>query len=118
MNECGTFIGDYAQNISRPLTPAQQELVDAGQRLATSVVHECPCALAGRAHIVNGTTDDVYDWAAVEDEWGAAYTLKARETAATSEASAQSVMSDEEAAVYSAGTIFGQRTPQTLKTSF
>eukprot|EP00929_Paragymnodinium_shiwhaense_P108998 TRINITY_DN75355_c0_g1_i1.p1 TRINITY_DN75355_c0_g1~~TRINITY_DN75355_c0_g1_i1.p1 ORF type:complete len:574 (-),score=93.42 TRINITY_DN75355_c0_g1_i1:175-1896(-) len=51
-NECGLTMGKPPTN---PTTAAEEELVKAGQRLQTGTFHQCPCALEGRAHIINAT---------------------------------------------------------------
>ena len=84
-NECGLFVGDYSYNVSSPETPAEEALVAQGLRLPTGEMHQCPCALQGRSHLVNGTTRNVYDWAAVEGAWGPNYTSAAEARAAADE---------------------------------
>lgn len=107
VNECGTFIGDYETGVGPNMTDEEAALVAAGLRLPTGELHQCPCAVQGRAHIVNGTTKDIYDWAAVADAWGAEYTAAARARADAQYAQAAPVLSPAEAAAYSSGTIFG-----------
>lgn len=53
-NECGLTMGAVI-NESRPMTPEERHLVDEGFRLETGGLHQCPCALQGRAHIINAT---------------------------------------------------------------
>jgi hypothetical protein len=107
VNECGLFIGDFSENVSNPMSPAEEELVAEGLRLPTGGMHECACAVQGRAHIVNGTLRNVFDWAAVEDEWGVEYTANAQATAEADYEQAASTMSPQEAEAYSIGNFFG-----------
>jgi len=108
VNECGTFIGDYEENVSNPMTSAEEELVAQGLRLPTGDMHQCTCSLQGRAHVINGTVDPaIWDWDAVSEAWGVDYTAAAAAAAQQSHDDVTSTMDDEEAAAYSLGNIFG-----------
>ena len=108
-NECFTFIGNYELNISDEMNDHDKWLVSEGYRLPTGALHQCQCALQGRAHIINGTTHDVYDWDAMVKEhgWPANYTAACAVAVHEQTQSAHSVFSEDEAAVYNMGTIFG-----------
>ena len=107
VNECGTFIGDYVENVSNPMTQEEVELVAEGLRLPTGEIHECTCSLQGRAHIINGSVSKLDDWDAVAEVWGKNYTEGAKTKADADYTSAVSTMSPEEAAAYSLTKIFG-----------
>lgn len=53
-NECGLTLGAVV-NETRPMTPKEKALVARKQRLPTGGLHQCPCALQGRAHIIDAT---------------------------------------------------------------
>jgi len=106
-NEGGTLIGNYTQNTTLPPSAAQQKLIDQGLRLPTGAVHQCPCALAGRAHTLNASTDDLLDFSTVEDEWGGAYVERVKAVLNHTTAAARSAMSPVEARHFSPVNIFG-----------
>eukprot|EP00658_Telonema_sp_P-2_P036188 TRINITY_DN26228_c0_g1_i1.p1 TRINITY_DN26228_c0_g1~~TRINITY_DN26228_c0_g1_i1.p1 ORF type:complete len:484 (-),score=59.52 TRINITY_DN26228_c0_g1_i1:130-1581(-) len=106
-NECGLTIGDFVMNISAPMTAKQRELVRRKQRLPTGEMHQCPCALEGRAHVINGTERDVMDWSRVESSWGSVYTSSVRSIANSFGTGAAKVLSPEEQQVYSLSKVFG-----------
>mmetsp|Transcript_17970 Transcript_17970/g.56993 ORF Transcript_17970/g.56993 Transcript_17970/m.56993 type:complete len:565 (+) Transcript_17970:73-1767(+) len=78
LNECGTTLGNAGVNIT-PMTPGLQELVNAGERLPTGQMHQCPCAVQGRSNIIHASMNrSLADYDAVEAEWGTAYTDRVR----------------------------------------
>ena len=80
-NECGSTVGNFLQNITSPLSPAAQALIKDKLRLTTGAMHQCKCAVQGRAHIINGTPDTggaLHDFAPMEAAWGANYTARAQ----------------------------------------
>jgi hypothetical protein len=73
-NEAGTLIGDLSGKL-QPLTPGEQRLVEEGLRLETGLLHQEPCVLQGRAHIINGTLDaSLRNFTRFESKWGLEYT--------------------------------------------
>lgn len=54
-NECGLSLG-HPLNQTVPMTEQEKALVAQGRRLPTGELHQCPCALEGRAHIINASS--------------------------------------------------------------
>lgn len=81
VNECGTLVMDWIQGTIGGMSDADRKNVADGLRLPTGKKHQCPCAVTGRAHIVNGTLANVHNFDAVEKSWGKEYTEMARSTA-------------------------------------
>ena len=107
-NECGTFAGSYELNIT-DMSDHDKLLVEQGYRLETGELHQCVCSLQGRAHIINGSTQDLYDWSQMVEEygWDANWTAAVARTVVETTEAYLPVLSDEEAAVYSASNVFG-----------
>ena len=119
VNECGTIAGDLAVGMTtleqlykgqpKPaMTEAQLESVANGLRLPVGEMHECPCAVQGRAHIINASVDPtLLDFTALEAAWGTDYVTKIDAYVRNTKEEYQKLLSTEEAGHYSLANIFG-----------
>ena len=120
-NECGTTAGNLEVNITTveslqrgvanpPMSPKDVELVGEGLRLPVGEMHQCPCAVQGRSHIVNGSLaseSTLMNFSAMTASWGEDFVRIVSEYADRERAELDYVLSPEEQRVHSLSKYFG-----------